>query len=73
MNGYLGKLLLVDLTTGKTRKLVEQSSWGLGWSPDGAKLVYSENNETGIWVVDVEQPVGRQQIATEGTMPAWSP
>ena len=62
----------LDLTTGRTRKLVEKPSWGLSWSPDGTRLAYAPSNE-GIWIVTTEWPFRSEQISPDGSMPSWSP
>jgi serine/threonine protein kinase len=65
-------IYLLDLSSGRTRKLKDKSSWGLSWSPDGLRLAFAPNRE-GIWTLAIEQPLNAAQIDPEGTMPAWSP
>jgi TolB protein len=56
---------------GPARTVAAKSSWNLGWSADGSKLVLAPSGE-GLWQVGVDG-TGLTQIAGDGTQPSWQP
>lgn len=79
--GYLGKLYLLELSTGRMERIeLKEAAFNTVLSPDGTKIAY--NNRDGLWVVNVD---GRQRrfltekgaicgyASTDPQPIAWSP
>ena len=71
------QLWIVDVVSGKSRKVLEGDAVQPAWSPDGSRIAYWANTggQRDIWTVDANggTPVAVTQDAATDWSPEWSP
>jgi Tol biopolymer transport system component len=69
----MAELCVVDVESGEAERLLAGPAWSSDWSPDGSRIAYVANTDTGAQISILDVNTGSVSDLGPGFFPRWDP